>query len=65
MSEVEDKTGYVTALVYIEETVQDELYSSCSVNLPISKQTRSELGSVGQKLFFLPTLNCPIIVSCH
>ena len=65
MTEVEDKTDYVTALVYTEETVQDELYSSYSVNLPISKQTRSELRSVGQKLLFLLTLNYPITVSCH
>lgn len=32
MSEVEDKTDHVNALVYTEETVQDKLYSSCSVN---------------------------------
>jgi len=59
MSEVEDKTGYVTALVYTKETVQDELYSSYSVHLPTSKQTRSELSSVGQELLFLPTWKCP------
>lgn len=32
MPEVEDKTDHVNALVYTEETVQDKLYSSCSVN---------------------------------
>lgn len=39
-SEEEDKTGSVTALLYAEETVQDELFSSCSISLPINKQVR-------------------------
>lgn len=39
-SEEEDKTGSITALLYTEETVQDELFSSCSISLPINKQVR-------------------------
>lgn len=52
-SEVEGKTGSVTVLLYTKETVQDELYSSYSISLPITKQVRQkELCSVGQKTYF-------------
>lgn len=50
-SEEEDKTGSITALLYTEETVQDELFSSCSK--PAHQQTsKTELCNVGQNTYF-------------
>lgn len=52
-SEVEGKAGSVTALLYTEETVQDELYSSWNISLPITKQVKQkELCSMRQKSYF-------------
>lgn len=50
-SEVESKTGSVTALLYTEETVQDELCSSWSISLPITKQVRQKELCMRQKSY--------------